>query len=113
VYSLSIISELIKEAEASPHHEAFKTIHSTKKTRIGAGLKTTDTQEFFIEVNIKTCTSDPVDPRKLVELGITLEALENAGFSLSCEDNGFYAMKKVSRERLIIEIEATSSLFSL
>lgn len=102
---MSIISELLEEAKASLHHESFKTIQSSKKTRLGAGYRNTETLEFFIEVNIKTCTNDPVDPLELVQLGETLDRLMRLGFKLSCEDNGFYAVKTVQQEQLMSEIE--------
>jgi hypothetical protein len=110
VNKLNIITELITEAKTSPHHESFKTIQSSKKTRLGAGHRNTETLEFFIEVNIKTCTNDPVDPQELVQLGETLDRLVRLGFKLSCEDNGFYAVKQVQQEQLTHELETAKNI---
>ena len=104
---MSIISELMEEAESSQHHESFKTIHNTKKTRIGAGLRATEPPVFFIEVNIRTCTSEPVDPQEIIKLGETLVALESSGYMLSCEDNSFYAVKNTGQDLLVSELEST------
>ena len=106
--------DLLKQAKASQHNEAYRIMNKTVNYRVGIGarltLAPTQTPSFFIEIIINLCPAcNKVDLVFLEKALTCLKALQKSGYSLTCQDdNDISCEKLVPIENIDGEYKAAS-----
>lgn len=91
---------LVREAEISRHNEAYQRLWERDGMRIGAGARFTAQGKivFFLEVVIPFCSRSQVDLDRMEGKLSVLRGLEEAGFSLTCQDDMSFSCELVIRK---------------
>ena len=108
--------DLLKQAKASQHKEAYQIMSKTANYRVGIGarlpLSPTQMPSFFIEIIINLCPA--CSKADLVFLGkalVCLKGLEKDGYSLTCQDGNCISCEKlVPEQSLQAEFETVNAL---
>jgi hypothetical protein len=108
--------DLLKQAKASEHKEAYQIISKTANYRVGIGARLpsapTQTSTFFIEIIVNLCPVCSTVDLVFLERALTcLKALQEKGYSLTCQDdNSILCEKLVSQQNLQAEITTANAL---
>ncbi len=103
--------DLLRQAKASEHKEAYQPVNKTVNYRVGIGarlpLLPTQPPTFFVEVIINMCPAcSKVDLAFLEQALLCLKALEQNGYTLTCQDgNSILCEKLVTQQNLQIAVE--------
>jgi hypothetical protein len=107
--------ELLRQAKASEHKEAYQLITKTANYRVGIGarlpLSPTQPPTFFVEVIINMCPAcSKVDIAFLEHALCCLKRLEQNGYSLMCQDDNSILCEKLAAEKTLQkELETASN----
>lgn len=102
----NITKELLKQAEASEHKEAYQNIYKTEHNRVGVGVRllstTAPTPTFFIEIIINMCpTCTKANLQYMQKALDCLKKLEENSYTLTCqEDNNILCEKTIKQKDL-------------
>jgi hypothetical protein len=96
--------DLLKQANASEHKEAYQPITKTAHYRVGIGarlpLAPTQPSTFFVEVIINMCPAcSKVDLAFLGRALNCLKTLEQNGYILTCQDGNSILCEKLATEQ--------------
>ncbi len=103
--------DLLRQAKASEHKEAYQAISKTASYRVGVGARlpsvSTQPPTFFVEVIINMCPAcSKVDLAFLEHTLACLRTLEQNGYSLTCQDgNSILCEKLATEQNLQTELE--------
>jgi hypothetical protein len=91
---------LVREAESSKHNEAYQRLWERNGMRIGAGAQFTAQGKivFFLEAVVPFCSGSQVDLDRMEGKLEALKGLEEAGFSLTCQDDMSFSCELVIRK---------------
>jgi len=98
--------ELLKQAKASEHKEAYQNIYKTEHNRIGVGIRLLSanysTPTFFIEIIIKMCPIYTNANLQYMQKALDcLKKLEENSYTLTCqEDNSILCEKTITQKDL-------------
>jgi len=107
--------DLLRQAKASEHKEAYQPIAKTANYRVGIGarlpLSPTQPPTFFVEVIIDMCPAcSKVDIAFLEQALACLKTLEQNGYTLTCQDDNSILCEKLATEKTLqTELKAASS----
>ncbi len=90
---------LLKEAKASQHNEAYRTLEKTQNSRIGIGVRLTtpNTPSFFTEILLYLCPNSTNVNLKTLEKNLTcLKALQARNYVLTCQDDNCISCEKAT-----------------
>jgi hypothetical protein len=108
--------DLLKQAKASEHKEAYQIISKTANYRVGIGARLpsvpTQTSTFFIEIIVNLCPVCSTVDLVFLERALTcLKALQENGYCLNCQDdNSILCEKLVTEQNLHIEFEKANAI---
>ena len=97
--------DLLKQAEASEHKEAYQIMSKTGNCRVGIGARIppAPTQpSFFIEIIINLCPDCSKVDLAFLEKALTcLKELKANGYCLTCQDDNSILCEKIVPEQSI------------
>jgi hypothetical protein len=102
---------LIEEAKNSKDKEAYKLLDKTQSYRIGVGARVNSPNppSFFIEGIIKLSTENSkVNLPRLKRTLISLQALQNEGYTLTYQDDNTISAEKTIQIHEILQEHATA-----
>lgn len=108
--------ELLKQAKASEHKEAYQIISKTANYRMGIGARllpsSTQTSSFFIEIIVNLCPACSKVDLVFFERALTcLKALQENCYSLTCQDdNSILCEKLVTEQNMHSEFEKANAI---
>jgi len=99
-------NDLLKQAEASEHKEAYQIMSKTGNCRVGAGARLsvppTQTPSFFIEIIINLCPAcSKVDLMFLEKAVVCLKELQKNSYTLTWQDDNCILCEKIVPEQNI------------
>jgi hypothetical protein len=109
-------SDLLKQAKASEHKEAYQIMNKTANYRVGVGarlpLSPTQTSSFFIEIIVNLCPACSKVDLVFLEKALTcLKELQKNGYSLTCQDDNCISCEKlVQKENIDYEYNVASKI---
>lgn len=107
---------LLREAEASEHKEAYRTLEKTQNYRIGAGVRLAppNPPSFFLEILLYLAPHDgKVDVAILEKTVSTLRTLQKRGFNAMFQDGNCISCEtQVSAEQMQSEYQQNKTLIS-
>jgi hypothetical protein len=111
-------SDLLKQAKAAQHKEAYQIMNKAVNYRIGIGsrlpLSSSQTPTFFIEIIINLCPAcNKVDLGFLEKALICLKGLEKDGYILTCQEGCISCEKLVPEQSLQAEFETVNALMEI
>jgi hypothetical protein len=105
---------LLKEAEESEHHEAYRILEKAVNYRIGVGVRLAPTipPHFFVEILVYLAPNDDgVDVTVLEKSVSALKELQAKGFTATFQDGNCISCEtQVPQERLPAEYELDKTL---
>jgi hypothetical protein len=108
--------DLLRQAKASEHKEAYQLMSKTANYRVGIGARLpsapTQTSTFFIEIIINLCPTCSAVDLVFLERALTcLKALQLKGYCLTCQDdNSILCEKLVTEQNLHNEFEKANAI---
>lgn len=107
---------LTEKAENSQDREAYKLLDKNRFYRIGVGARINSPTQpsFFIELIIKLSTGNgKVNIHHLKRMLILLEALQNAGYTLTYQDdNSISCEKTILTHEILQELGTAKSIIN-
>ena len=104
---------LLKEAEASEHKEAYRTLERNPNYRIGVGVRLTPSNlpTFFVEILIYLCPSFSNADLDALEKSLTcLKELKTRNYTLTCQDGNCISCEAAVPKRLAEEYANVKAL---
>jgi hypothetical protein len=100
--------DLLMQAKASEHKEAYQLVNKTVNYRVGIGaripLSPTQPPTFFVEVIINMCPAcSKVDLAVLERALVCLKTLEQNGYTLTSQDSNSILCEKPATEQTLQE----------
>ena len=97
---------LLKEAKASEHGEAYRTLDKNPNFRIGVGVRLTPPNKtsFFVEILIYLCPSFRNADLAVLEKSLTcLKELKAENYTLTCQDSNCVSCEATVTSRSLAE----------
>ncbi len=96
--------DLLRQAKASEHKEAYRPVNKTVNYRVGVGarlpLSPAQSPTFFVEVIINMCPACSKVDLAFLERALTcLKTLEQNGYSLTCQDGNSILCEKLATQQ--------------
>ncbi len=108
--------DLLKQAKASEHKEAYQLMSKTANYRVGIGARLPSVPAqpptFFVEIIINMCPACSKVDLAFLERALTcLKTLQQNGYSLTCQDdNSILCEKLASEQSLKAEFECANTI---
>jgi hypothetical protein len=109
------LDDLRKKANLSTLGESYVTVEASEEYRIGFGFKmeSESASTPFVELVVTLCSSNKPNLERLESRIALLKAIENRGYSITCEDDGTFTCEtSATEEHLEEELEIIHNILT-